>query len=410
MKILAIVPYYPHSGNPLSGIFNEKSLLALKAICDCIEVLVPRPFIPPFLTSRPRWKIYSGINGYEVRNGIDVYRPSNIQIPKLGSSVWVDFGAYICCRRLARKLHRKTKFDVIISFDLMGAGGLAWRIGKDLGIPSCGWATGGDVRVEASSALGKVVVRAIRNLDIVFYQSFELLNEASRLVDRKPEEMPPEKNMVLSRGISVPPILSRGEMRKKMRARWGISSNEIVVLSLGRMTREKGTYEVLDAISHISFLNKDIICIFVGSLPAYDETAIVEKKIRNSPILKERVRIFPACNHNEIWDVFCGADIFAFTSHHEGMPNSLLEAMASGLPAIAFAIPPIEEVDAGEGLLVKVPPFNSKLFAEAIVGLSESHEKRKLIGENGKKHVMNHFKINKNMILAVEKIRKLINK
>jgi glycosyltransferase involved in cell wall biosynthesis len=38
--------------------------------------------------------------------------------------------------------------------------------------------------------------------------------------------------------------------------------------------------------------------------------------------------------------------MFAFTSHHEGMPNSLLEAMAMGVPAIAFAIPPVVELEA----------------------------------------------------------------
>ena len=283
MRILVIASFYPHFGNPLSGTFVEKSVLEMKELCEYVEVLVPRPFVPPFLALRPRWKIYSEIKVYEMRNGINVHRPSNFHIPKLGNAIWVDFGAYICCRRLARKLHRKVKFDVIVSFDLLGAGGLAWRIGRDLGIPSCGWALGTDVRVGASSLLRKVVIRAIKNLDLVFYQSFELLNEASKLINKEPEEMLSEKNIVLSHGISVPPLLSRGEMRKNMRTRWGISNNEIVILGLGRMTREKGTYELLDTISYISSRNKDIICIFLGSLPAYDETAIVEKKDKEHP-------------------------------------------------------------------------------------------------------------------------------
>ena len=77
------------------------------------------------------------------------------------------------------------------------------------------------------------------------------------------------------------------------------------------------------------------------------------------------------------------------------MPNSILEAMASGLPAIAFAIPPVEELDARTDSLIKIPPFNSKLFAEAILQLADSPEDRKIIGEKGKKHVMKHFQINK---------------
>ncbi len=410
MRILIIASYYPHSHNPLSGTFIEKCVLALKELCDYVEVLVPRPYVPPFLSLRPRWKIYSKISDYEIRNGINVHRPPNFQIPRLGNAFWSDYGAYLCCRRLSRRLQRKAKFDVIISFDLLGAGGLAWRIGKNLGIPSCGWAFGTDVRVGASSSLGRVVIRAIKNLDLIFYQSFELLNEASKLVDKKPEEMLTEKNIVLSHGITIPPLQSREEMRKDMRARWGISNNEIVILSLGRITREKGINELLDAVSYVTSLNKDIICILIGSVPAFDESAIVEKMTSNNPVLKDRIRTFPACNHNEIWDVFCGADIFAFTSHHEGMPNSLLEAMASGLPAIAFAISPVEELDARTDSLIKIPPFNSKLFAEAILELSESKENRNIIGEKGKKHVMEHFQMNKNMARAVEKICKVINK
>lgn len=411
MRILAIALYYPHSGNPLSGTFIEKCVLALKELCDHIEVLVPRPYVPPFLALQPKWKIYSEISDYEIRNGINVYRPLYFQIPKLMSVFLVDFGAYICCRRLVQKLHCKAKFDVIISFDLLGAGGLAWRVGKYLGIPSCGWAFGSDVRVAKSSSRGKVVSTAINNLDLVFYQSFELLNEASKLVKRKPEEMLTEKNIVLSHGITTPRLLyNKEQTRKKIRTKWGVyNNNDIIVLSLGRIDKWKGIYELLDAVSYISPFNRGIVFIMIGAAPAFDDTTTVENKIMNDPAIKDRIRIFPACNHDEIWDMFCGADIFAFTSHREGMPNSLLEAMASALPAIAFAIPPIEELDMGKESLIKVPPFNSKLFAEKILQLANSYEDRKIIGEKGKEHVMEYFQINKNMARAIEKIGKLVN-
>jgi hypothetical protein len=43
-------------------------------------------------------------------------------------------------------MHRRTRFDVIHSFDLAATGGLAWRMGRDLGIPASGWAFLGDLR------------------------------------------------------------------------------------------------------------------------------------------------------------------------------------------------------------------------------------------------------------------------
>ena len=91
------------------------------------------------------------------------------------------------------------------------------------------------------------------------------------------------------------------------------------------------------------------------------------------------------------------------------MPNSLLEAMASGLPAIAFAIPAVEELEAGTGSLIKVDPFDVKLFSEALLKLSRSPGQRKWLGEKAKSHVKERFDINKNMARAVEKIAKIID-
>ncbi len=70
MKILALPSNYPCTGYPLAGVFNEKCVYALKELCDHIEVVVPRPFIPSFLALLPKWKIYSEIEDRKIKNGI----------------------------------------------------------------------------------------------------------------------------------------------------------------------------------------------------------------------------------------------------------------------------------------------------------------------------------------------------
>ncbi len=408
MKILVIASYYPHDKHPYSGIFNERCVVALKKACDYVEVLVPTPYVPPFLSLHRRWEKYSKIKSHEIRNGINVHRLKNFHFPKIGNAFWFDYGAYICCRRFARKLHKRVRFDVIVSFDLSGAGGLAWRVGRDIGVPSCGWAFGDDVRVSRSSSYGKAVIRSIKNLDLIFYQSYELLGYTTKLVNRTTEEMLSEMHVVLPHGIPIPVLSSGYEMRRSIRNRWRVADDEIVVLSLGRITKQKGIYELLDAMSFVSTSNKKIICLLVGSMPEYDETKIVTRMVEHNNILKNCVRMLPACNPNEVWEVLCGADIFAFTSYQEGMPNSLLEAMAVGLPAIAFAIPAVKELDSGTDSLIKIPQFNTRLFANAVLELSDSVKNRNIIGEKAKRHVAEHFQIDNNMARAVEKICKII--
>ena len=112
----------------------------------------------------------------------------------------------------------------------------------------------------------------------------------------------------------------------------------------------------------------------MGSHPAFDETIAVQKYLDKIPAVKERVRLLPACAQDKVWEYLCAADIFAFPSTYkgEGMPNSLLEAMVMGLPAVAFAIPPVLEIEAGTRRThVLVPPLRlARLLAEAILRLA----------------------------------------
>jgi glycosyltransferase involved in cell wall biosynthesis len=304
-------------------------------------------------------------------------------------------------------MHGRMGFDALLSFDLLGAGGVAWRIGQHLAIPAAGWATGDDVRVPASSPYGRVVRRAMQRLDLVFYQSRELLDKGAALLSVAPDGMARERHRVLPRGIPTPPALHRSETRKRVRAEWGVTDDQLVILSIGRMTREKGVFELLDAIARVVPRDARAICLLLGSLPAFDESAAIRKKLDATPRLRERVRLLPACAPEHVWDCLCGADLFAFTSYREGMPNSLLEAMAMGVPAVAFAIPSVLELDGGQGAVLTVPPFDASLLAEAIVRLLNSPTERGQFGEQGKARILARYMVKDNMATALESLARL---
>jgi len=410
LNLLVLAGAYPHADHPFAGVFSERCVQALLPLCERLEVVAPRPFAPPLLSNlNPRWKVYSRIVGHEIRNGVSVYRPAYPQIPRLGGAVWTDLASYLSTRRKIQGLHRRVGFDAILSFDLIAAGGLAWRLGQALSIPAAGWAFGEDVLGGKSSSYGAALLRTLQRLALIFYQSCELFEHAARLLGTSMDKLGNDRHLVLSHGIAVPPaVFRRDEARSRLRRDWGVGDSDIVVLYVGRILSDKGVFQFIDAVTSAAQRIPLLRGVLVGSLPGMDETAAVERRLRGDSRLLDRVRILPACGPEAVWDYLSAADIFGFPSRHrEGMPNSLLEAMSMGVPAIAFAIPPVQEIEAGTGGLVLVPPGNSKVLAEQIVRLASDPVERTRVGKTGQAIVMERFVVRRNMATAFARLSEI---
>lgn len=394
----------------MAASFNERSVVALQDLCEETRVLAPRPYAPPVLSSfHRRWKTYRDIPSYELRNNVAVYRPAYLQLPKMTGSFCIDGGAFLWCRRIAQRLHRLVGFDAILSFDLLGAGVIAWKIGRDLGIPAAGWATGDDVRVKVSSAQGRAVAQSLKRLDLVFYQSQELLDVAATSFFAAPgNDSSLDRHIVIARGIPQPPQLQKHSIRHRVRQEIGVSETDVLVVYVGRIVREKGIYELSEAVLRAAEHNPKICCAIIGSDPGFDETELLVARLYNRPGIDKIITLVPTCGPDRVWHYLCAADIFAFTSYREGMPNSLLEAMSMGVPAVAFSIPPVVEIESDTGALVLVPPFDSKLFSEALLRLAASAAERARIGEAGKREVLNRYMIRKNTNLAFNHLQGLV--
>jgi L-malate glycosyltransferase len=80
-------------------------------------------------------------------------------------------------------------------------------------------------------------------------------------------------------------------------------------------------------------------------------------------------------------DLLRAADVFVLPSVAEGMSNSLLEAMATGLPCVASDIGGNQDLLGGNEAGVLVPPGSSELWSEAIRGLLHDPERRERLGK-----------------------------
>jgi len=406
LKLLVLASNYPHAGHVFSGIFNERSVLALSELCEDVTVLSPRPFVPPIASSLvSRWNAYAMAARYEIRNGVPVYRPSYIQIPLIGPGFSHDYGAFLCCRRVAKEMQRRSEFNAILAFDVVGTGAMGWRLGRTLRVPAATWITG---HIPKGRSHSLTALRAVARSDIVFYQSRECLEAVASLIGKQ-TQLAPARHVVLPRGIPEPPLMSRVKIREQIRNLLGVADRQTLVVSIGRITRAKGILELIKACTLLrSSPDVDIACVVVGSLPAFDETRSFNREIERNPLLRNRLRLLPACSPDKMWEYLCAADIFAFSSHQEGMPNSLLEAMAMGVPVVAFGIRPVLEIDAGTGSISIVRPFDVSAFAMEISRLAGSFELRTELGQRGKAQVLERFMVRKNMADAVERINEVI--
>ena len=96
-------------------------------------------------------------------------------------------------------------------------------------------------------------------------------------------------------------------------------------------------------------------------------------------------------------------DIFIQPSHHEGLPNTVLEAMAAGLPVVATSVGGTPElvVNGETGLLV--PSRDSDALAGAITELLEQPEVRDSLGQAGQERVKLHFSVDE-MVRKIEQL------
>lgn len=150
------------------------------------------------------------------------------------------------------------------------------------------------------------------------------------------------------------------------------------LLFVGTWLDRKGVYYLADAFGLAAGQNREIQLTVAGcGANAEDVKELFARDVR------DRVRVIPFVNREEVPSLYASHDIFVFPSLVEGMPLTLLEAMASGMPVVTTNTCGMADVveDGVNGLLVA--PADAAALAAGVERLCQSVDFRKQLGLAG---------------------------
>lgn len=173
---------------------------------------------------------------------------------------------------------------------------------------------------------------------------------------------------LLSRGVATDHF-SPAKRSQVLRESWGASADDLVVLLVGRLAKEKNVELVISAFRAIKLRRPDAKLVLVGDGPLRKQ---LEKACPEA--------IFTGVKKNEeLAAHYASGDLFLFPSLTETFGNVVPEALASGLAVLSYAIAGAQELITTDQNGVLVPPGEELEFINAAVDLAGNVQKQQQI-------------------------------
>lgn len=198
----------------------------------------------------------------------------------------------------------------------------------------------------------------------------------------------PERYKTIYNGVDT--SIFRGEASQDAREQLfpGAPTEAVIGVYVGQISQSKGLDELIVAAAHISTKVPQLYLSFLGE---GDKTYVdaLKKKAAESGV---RVH-FGGFTHR-LEHILPAAQFMVFPSYSEGLPLSVLEAMASGLPVVASDVTGNQDlIDATCGELVPVRRIEA--LAEAIVRQVSDGDRRRMQGAAAQKRAQNQFSLDR---------------
>lgn len=183
--------------------------------------------------------------------------------------------------------------------------------------------------------------------------------------------------------------------RMRARAELGVPDEGILIGTVGNRSRQKAHHRMIEAFAYLQKpyenLHFRILGAHTPSNADYYQNEVM-KRAENLGLLASQQLQFVEPG-NRVVDFLPAFDIFVLTSLAEGTPTAIIEAMACGVPVVAMDVGGVGElvINGKTGLLVK--STDPIVFAQTVEKLVQDDALRKQMGENSRRHAVEHFSI-----------------
>lgn len=346
MKILIISDNYPSNRFPNTGVFLYHLVQEMCQAGNDVTVISPQILAPRKLKLNNKGVFY----GEELAK---VLRPVVISFSAKKTTLGNSYQLAALQQKFwIRKLVRKHKLDYEIIYTQFISNGL---------IAALSFPDERNIFVDAGEYF---------NIDKVvdWYgekKYFKLLHKINSFIAVSPFV----KDKLLQKGIELDRILIRGNGvnykrfyprdKKAIRKELGLPEKDFIVSFTGHFIPSKGPVRLLQAAEK----DKNTKVVFMGNGAQINQ------------LVGDKVLFKGVVPNTKVPEYLSASDVFVLPTEHEGSNNSILEAMACGLPIISSDIPEVR-IQTSERNALLVNPLDVNAISKAITHLRENEELR----------------------------------
>jgi len=167
------------------------------------------------------------------------------------------------------------------------------------------------------------------------------------------------------------------------------NDDSLYVFFSGRLIVEKGILDLVERAKYVCKAHPSVSFVLAGSGPLENSL----RKLIQRKELQRNFLLLGEVDRNDILKCYQNSTIFVLPSIYESFPNTLLEAMACGIPVVATRICDAPRIvkDGENGFLV--PPRDPLSLAQALLKLLEDEALRKKMGKACRDRVENLYSL-----------------
>jgi L-malate glycosyltransferase len=183
---------------------------------------------------------------------------------------------------------------------------------------------------------------------------------------------------VVYNGIPLDKYTSKNGQRAAVRDELGVSSDAFVVVQVARLDPIKDHASALRCFAQVAAGHPPARFLIVGDGPERSKIVGLVRSLG----LTDRVTLLGT--RSDVHRILSAADVFLLTSKSEGIPLTVIEAMAARLPVVATNVGGMSEVVENERTGLLAPAAHDALLAQCIIRLAENAPLRESMGHHGR--------------------------